>query len=611
MRIVAVDTETTGLRPEQGDVMRGFSWALPGGQAQYVSVSHPDTINVSYAVAWEVMQWVAGHDVVVMWNSPFDRTVIRLTFGIEFRDEQIYDAMLGDFVICESADHRLKFAAARILGHEAKAEKEALDALFRGKAVGECYAEMRAERLAATGLPRLAKGEAPAIMACARLEAAASKRSWATVTAAEIEEYAVQDARLTLAMHDWQQAYFGDHPEYLPALPRMHRVLGVAYRMRQAGLRVNVPVAEARMAEALERIEVLATAWPGVNLRSTQQVQAMVYDTWGLPCTRRTPVKRKTMADGTVKVTGGARSTAKEALAGLAYDPRVRDLLEFRKLTKRVDGLFIPLLNRTAEGGLVHASFNAYRAVTGRWSCSGPNLQQTERGQSGELFEAPPGWRYWSCDLPQAELRVAACISGEPVWLEEFQKPDADVYTATAEPVGVVRQVGKVMTLQLLYGSGARKLGETLTVATGDRWTVAETKPKVRAFWKSLPRLKRFMDGVGEAWIRYGKLPIKPWVGRYRHLINGRTGFPEGSYKAGNSLVQGGVAEVVNDWAVAVEDALAGTPARLVAQIHDSLGIMAPEDWTKEQVTALFTAAWVDVNPYRAVPWPLTIKEGV
>lgn len=592
---VSIDCETTGLRLEQGDVLRGVAIAI-GSEAWYLPVSHPGTDNYPLDEVRVVVAAVVQHPVVVMHNSPFDRTALYRAFGVEFRDEQIWDTMLGDFAMCESADHRLKFIGARLFGIEAKAEKEALDALFRGRTVGECYAEQRAAYLEAWHLPRLPKGYGAALMETARMEAADSKRTWATVTGDELREYAMQDARLTLDVYHYQQDYFTDHPEYLPAFPRMHRVLGVAYRMRRVGLRVQREAAEAGMAAALERIEELAQLWPGVNLRSPKQVQAMVYDTWGLPCTRYTKAK--------------ARSTAKEALAGLSYDPRVRSLMEFRKLTKRVDGLFIPLLNRTAEGDLVHPSYNAYRAVTGRWSCSGPNLQQTERGQAGELFAPPPGYVYWSCDLPQAELRVAASISGEPRWLTAFAAGE-DIYLASAEPVGVTRQVGKVMVLQLLYGSGARKLGDTLTLATGEHWTLQATKPKVKAFWRSVPVLKRFMDGVGEAWARYGKLPVKPWAGRFRHYLNGRTGFPEGTYKAGNSLIQGSVAELVNDWAVAIEDRLWGGPAALVSQIHDSLGIITPYTWTEEEVTTLFTETFEAVNPFLDTPWPLTVKEGV
>lgn len=595
---VAIDTETTGLRVEPGgDVVRGFSVAIGTDEQWYIPLSHPHSVNADLWMARAVVNAVAHHDDVAMWNGTFDRIGLRLLLGVEFRDAQVWDGMTVDWVMNESADHRLKSVGARVFGIEAKAEKEALDALFKGTSVGECYALLRRNYLAEHDLPRLPKGEGSRLMALAREDSAASKKGWATVTAEDIGAYAAQDARLTLDLHRWQQSWLDDNPEYREGLAREFAIEGLACQMRWHGVRVDQGVAQVGMAAALERIEVLASLWPGVNLRSPQQVARLVYEDWGLPCA----IKTKT----------GAPSTNKAALTAIGYDSRVASLLEFRKLVKQVDAFYVPLLNKLASDGRIHPSWNAHRVVTGRWSCSLPNLQQIpkEKGPLRLMLTADEGMALVTADLPSAELRIAALLSGEEAWLAVLAE-DGDMHQLVADLAGISRQAGKVMNYQNLYGGGPKKLAETLGMATGKPYPLAQAKAEWRAYWKAVPRVKRMMDGLGEGWRRAGRLPIRPWPGRFRHNINMRTGFPEPGYKAMNSIIQGTIAELVKDWMLEVARLLP-EGWRLVAQIHDSLVLEVPVcDIERAKVFLQVTWDTINLGRFDDLAWPLDTGVG-
>lgn len=594
---VAVDTETTGLRLEQGDVLRGYSFAFRD-QQWYVPVTHPDSENnVGAYVADDLMRCIQAAHKVIMWNSAFDRTAIVHAFGVEFDDEQVWDGLTVDWLMNESADHRLKYVGARVFGIEAKAEKEALDALFKGVSVGECYRQLRAEYLAAHGLTKLPAGVGPDMMAVAREQAAESKRNWATLRSHEIAAYAAQDARLTLDLYWYQEDWLADHPEYREGLAREFLVEGLAYRMRYTGVRIDQEAAKQHLAAALEQAEELAAEFPGVNLKSPKQVQELIYDTWGLPCTRYTK--------------SGGRSTDKVAMAKLAYDPRVARLAQFRKLVKQIDAFYVPLLNKTGDDGRIHPSWNAHRTVTGRWSCSGPNLMQMPKeGPVKSVLVPDEGMVLISADLPNAELRIAAEIADCELWLEAFRRGD-DLHQVTADAAGITRHQGKTQNYQNLYGGGYKKLAETLAIATGMEPDYKAARIMWNAYWRAIPEVKRLMNGLGEYWVRNGRLPLLNWPGRYRHRLNARTGFPEPEFKALNSVIQGSVAEAVKDWLLLLEPELAKYGARIVAQVHDSVVVEVPNNpYAVAAVKNLMQSAWDQVNPFKALDWPVDPKEG-
>ena len=77
-------------------------------------------------------------------------------------------------------------------------------------------------------------------------------------------------------------------------------------------------------------------------------------------------------------------------------------------------------LRRSYGLTLIHAVFNLHGTETGRLSGSKPNLQNQPRPTSGErlpnirnLYRASRGYTLIQADYSQAELRMAAVLSGD------------------------------------------------------------------------------------------------------------------------------------------------------------------------------------------------------
>lgn len=586
---VAIDIETDAGPLGAGGVVRGFGIAV-GDDSWYFPLTHPESTNLQVSEARDYVAAAAMHKTVCMHNGPFDRFGLWLVFGIEFGDAQVYDTQTGDWMMNESGDHRLKYIGQRLFGSEARAEQEALKELNRGRRVADVYRELRDP---INMLARADREPAALTHERARQIAQASKKSWAKYTAEDIAAYCEQDCLLTLGVHDHQQDFFDRNPEYREGLEREQRVDGLAYRMRKVGVAVDLGLARASLEVAEAEASRLAEPWAHVNLKSAPQVQQMLYgaepEGWGLPVQYHPK--------------SGAVTTRKAALEALAYDPRVVSLMAYRTVTKQIDAFFVPLINR---GGRVHPSWAAHRPVTGRWACSDPNLMQIPReGDVRDCIVPDPGFVFVHADLPSAELRVAAIISGEESWLEVL-RAGGDMHQMMADRGGFTRQAGKTMNYANLYGQGPKALAQKMGELTGRFWSVKEAKVIWLAYWKAVPRIKRLMDGLGEMWVRRGRLPIKPWPGRFRHRINGKTGFPEPSYVALNSIIQGSIAELVKDWMLDIEAHVIAMGGYIAAQIHDALVLAVPIG-REAEAAALMQESFdrINVGKFDTLAWPL------
>ena len=578
-RPVAIDTETTGTRPFQGDKCTVVSfadehraWAVPASQALPI-----------------LEQIVASSRPVIMHNSCFDRAVLSTSFGVEFPDHRIRDTQILAWLLREAHPHGLKEIGAKLFGADAKAEQSALRALMRGPSLDELTTN-----LYSTGEYKTKKAAREAAV----LDPRRVKRGWADLTFEELEPYAIQDARLTFDVYrSLCQEVRTTKPDVSPAIPREHKIAGIMYRLNKTGIRVNQQAAETALLAAQQKSEALRAQIP-CEPDSPAQVSKWLYEDLGLPANRKTPK--------------GAPSTDKIALEALRWHEDVARLLEYRQVTKAISAYLLPLLDRLGPDNRVHPSFNAHRIVTGRFSCSDPALQTIPRegtnSEVRELFEPEPGMVFVGADLPNGELRVLASMANEAVWLKAF-RDGTDLHQVMADMMNVDRHTGKTCNFSLTYGAGAFKVAETLARGTGRPPNVNAARRLVARYWEAAPNVRRLMEDLGNRWAADGYLAFGDWVpGRYRHFM-GPYG-PESPHKALNSMIQGGVAEMVKSWMIELEPELDRLGARLVLQVHDSLVIEAdPAD--AEKVGHLLQLVLDDVNPYSGVAFPLDIKAGI
>ncbi|MGL5923715.1 DNA polymerase [Chroococcidiopsis sp.] len=132
-------------------------------------------------------------------------------------------------------------------------------------------------------------------------------------------------------------------------------------------------------------------------------------------------------------------STGKDMITLLDWNdyPILETLSDHRKATKLLSSYFKTLPDKiNAVTNRIHTHFRQC-VSTGRFSSSGPNLQQMPRANSADdtsvrsCFIPEDGNVFVGADYSQIELRVIAEVANDPVMLEEFLS-DQDPYANTA-----------------------------------------------------------------------------------------------------------------------------------------------------------------------------------
>lgn len=572
---VAVDTETTGLHIYKDDFMLGMSVSYEnfyGRKDWYIPVGHVDSDNFACGDVVVVLGQFRG--TLVFHNAEFDWAVIRKETGLDLSTHDFWDTQTVDWLLDENLPHGLKEIAARLWGVDAKAEQNALKAIKAGRSTADIYTELRnGDDPQWTG-----KGTAKAARVEAQRRSQASKKTWATLTAEDIAEYAAMDTRLTLDLCNWQMEEVQIASPEIPyeTLDREFRFQRVLYEMMRVGIKIDPKLAEEARARALERMSEIEPLFGGINLNSPKQLGHLLYEEWGIPVTNRS---RKT----------GAPSTDKATLEELeGHHPNIDKLLEYRQLTKAVGTYFTPMLEKRDSGDRIHTHFNAHRTVTGRLSSSDPNLQnipkESTNAEVRAMFVPGPGLELWEFDLSQAEMRVMAGWAKDENMIGALME-GRDLHAETAygiwgeESVGSEfhRTIAKNVGYGYPYGIGPAKVAVYIVKGTGqpvNKGHVAQGASILNGYARTYPGLARLMKGTQRHVEQYGFIPLHV-PGRYRRYKGPGYHVWE-TYTALNSIVQGAIGEFMKDVMLlaAADPSHGNAPGcfwRMCLQIHDSL----------------------------------------
>ena len=216
--------------------------------------------------------------------------------------------------------------------------------------------------------------------------------------------------------------------------------------------------------------------------------------------------------------------------------PFTLDLAEYVKdhslLTKSV----ISFESKYIHGGKVRPTYHLHKAVTGRTSSDDPNGQNyPKRGERAlayrRMFVPPPGYFVCELDLSQAELRIAACMSGDRTMIDIY-KNAGDIHTATALIVLSVtmeqfrqlpkkeqkdaRTKAKSVNFGFLYGMGWRKFIGFAKTQYGVEFTEAEAKRVRAGFFTKYKSLARWHEKTKD-FAAHHKF-VRSYSGRVRHL---------------------------------------------------------------------------------------------
>jgi DNA polymerase len=194
-----------------------------------------------------------------------------------------------------------------------------------------------------------------------------------------------------------------------------------------------------------------------------------------------------------------------------------------------------------------------------------------------------------SADLSQIELRIAALLSGDPVMLAEYHRPNPDKHTDTAlalfgAPIqqradfrSVWRQIAKQVNFLALYGGGPPAFRDTVLQKVGIDLPILECSRILAAFRRTYAVLVAWQRSLIAQVKRDHYLEL-PLIGQSRLFLGGREAVDAQGNEIRDFPVQTLASNVLQSAQHALQDDLVTRRMQTVisCQVHDSLRLDGP-----------------------------------
>lgn len=297
--------------------------------------------------------------------------------------------------------------------------------------------------------------------------------------------YACKDTHLTLEFYKWIDSHLKKRPELWEVYYKIEQETTlVCIEMEKNGFAIDFEYAKKYKQELMIQVEDLGERLKrelgDINLNSNQQLAEVLYDKLGLEDISK---ERKVDAD-TLKI--------------LSVDcVALKVLLEYRELNKLLSTYIEPLPQKVGNDGRLHGEFKQSGTATGRFSSSNPNLQNLPYPARG-LIVAPAGKIIIGIDYSQIEPRVLSHISGDK-HLQEPYLTGKDLYSTLASrvfkvPIGECgdgtkyRKMMKTGLLAVMYGTSTFTLSKQLDIS------VEEAEIFINDFMDTYPDVAKFIE---------------------------------------------------------------------------------------------------------------------
>ena len=347
----------------------------------------------------------------------------------------------------------------------------------------------------------------------------------------------------------------------------------VLYDMQKEGVAVKREELKAYGDALVARIEELEQsihkqAGTEFNINSPKQLGEVLFETMQIPGGKKTKT---------------GYSTAADVLEKLSADyPIVRDILEYRGLTKLKSTYADGLAAFIEEDGRIHTNFNQTITATGRISSTEPNLQnipmRMELGrQIRKVFVPKDGYEFMDADYSQIELRVLAHMSGDEQLIDAYRQEE-DIHRITASKVfhtpfeevtDLQRRNAKAVNFGIVYGISSFGLSQDLSISK------KEAAQYIEQYFATYPKVKEFIDKLVTDAKEKGY--TETMFGRRRPIPElSSSNFMQRSFGervAMNAPIQGTAADIIKIAMIKVWKALKeqGLKSRLLLQVHDEL----------------------------------------
>lgn len=535
----AFDTETTGLDVRES-VPIGISFSTGLDKSFYIPIHSAhlkDELALpSDAIVESIRQFFCETEknMKIAHNIKFDLQMLR-NIGVEVKG-QVFDTMIAGFLLDSS-------------------EQYSLDA-------------MSLKHLGVTKIPTT------------QLMGKSRKKSMLDVEIIALAQYACEDASCTFQLYELL------HPK-LKCDPKLHDfflhhempIARILAKMEQTGVHVDQGILAEISQQLTEEMEaakqrIFMEAKEEFNLNSTKQLSDVLFNKLDVPKYCGVELKKRSAKSG-------AFSLDISVLKTLSKHPVVADVIQYRTLSKllsTVDG-FPKLI--TPSTGRIHPTFKQCGTVTGRLSCSKPNMQnvpvRTEIGRKirSAFSASKEDRRIIAADYSQIELRIVAFLSKDKNLTQIFID-GGDVHQSTAaiifkkeldEVTKEDRSRAKAINFGIIYGMGPTRLAANTGVTT------TEANKFIRQYFKGFPQMKTFFDQNLELAKQDGF--VRTFLGRKRPVDFDGDSKAKNHAKnvASNTPIQGSAADLITTAMIQIDKELqtSGFDGHMLLQVHDEL----------------------------------------
>ena len=455
-KIYSFDTETTSLDFHKAELV-GFSLSYKNNSSFYCPLSHnsADDINLPFDDTLDILRELLEDKslTVIGQNLKYDINVLK-KYSVIFKN-RIEDTMLMSYVISSSGKHDMDTLSSKFLDHK----------------------PISYESVAGKGKDQI---------------------SFADVEISKAVEYACEDADLTFLLYQKLSTLLKKDKKLLKIYTEIEiKLMLIIADMEYIGVSLNnkeLSKQSQNLAKRIDKIEknIYKISGREFNISSPKQIQEIFYDELKLPILKKTPK--------------GQPSTNEDVMSQLAEDHELPNLvLSYRNLLKLKNTYTDKLGDQVSDiSNRLHTSYNQTITITGRLSSSSPNLQnipiRTDDGKKiRSAFIPREGYKLFSADYSQIELRIMAHLAKDPAMIESFLTGE-DIHSSTArkvfnikdKPSSDQRRAAKAINFGLIYGISAYGLAKQLKIDN------VEAKGIIDTYFAKYKRVKEFMEELKE-----------------------------------------------------------------------------------------------------------------
>lgn len=557
--ILAIDTETTGLRPYHGDRLFSIAIASKETGSLYLNFMMYPGMDIDKCLGYNYLQKMKPlfDDKKRLWyghNIKFDLHMLGIE-GVKL-EGKIHDTQAIMRLI---DNNRLKYSldscVSDCLG---KRKDDAVEAYISKEGLWEW---------------RNIPGKKDRV----------KDKFYSKVPFEIIMPYAEKDAALAFELGEWQRLELNKINAEIhkrnPSLPSILEVYAnecaltpAVLAMEQVGAKIDKSYCEKAILYYQAKIKEAEEAFlehTNITFKDSGKVYQEVFsserDKWVMTVEKRSKKPRKKAFV--------PRPCFDSDVLTTFTNPVARIVLDYREAKSHKD-FFTGFLYHADSQDRIHTNLQQDGTVTGRFSSNSPNLQNMSKDKDlsegaysikKAFVNLSPDYMLCGYDYKAVEYRLMICYAGAKKWAEAV-KAGVDLHEHTGKPLGITRDQAKGVNFGLLYGCGITKLASMLKTAIDK---AKEIKDK---YFENQPEVYTFIKTVSNTAKSRGY--IVNWLGRRSLLpkIKDHTGENiDLSYKMPNALIQGSAGDVTKVAIVRLHELLKDTRSKMFLTVHDAI----------------------------------------